>query len=76
MLFSALPGVKVTPRIQSRRPGEKTSMFCHVIGEPFPEVNIIFQRVRVYGVLSLTTVYTFIGGLVEKRGTFKIGHGT
>lgn len=37
--IAAVPEVKVTPRIQSRRPGEKTSMFCHVIGEPFPEVN-------------------------------------
>ncbi|KAF0767973.1 follistatin-related protein 5 isoform X2 [Aphis craccivora] len=39
-----LPEVKVTPRIQSRRPGEKTSMFCHVIGEPFPE-NILCPKV-------------------------------
>lgn len=38
--FKALPEVKVMPRIQSRRPGEKTSMFCHVIGEPFPEVSM------------------------------------
>ncbi|XP_014246799.1 follistatin-related protein 5-like isoform X2 [Cimex lectularius] len=34
-----IPEVKVTPRIQSRRPGEEASMFCHVIGEPFPKVE-------------------------------------
>lgn len=37
-LFSAIPDVRVTPRIQSRRPGEEAAMFCHVIGEPFPKV--------------------------------------
>ena len=31
--------MKVTPRIQSRRPGEEASMFCYVIGEPFPKVE-------------------------------------
>lgn len=36
--FSAIPDVRVTPRIQSRRPGEEAAMFCHVIGEPFPKV--------------------------------------
>lgn len=46
--FLALPEVKVTPRIQSRRPGEKTSMFCHVIGEPFPEVSVTPSRLRQY----------------------------
>ncbi|XP_049811271.1 follistatin-related protein 5-like isoform X1 [Schistocerca nitens] len=34
-----IPEVKVTPRIQSRRPGEDASMFCHVVGEPFPKVE-------------------------------------
>lgn len=34
-----IPEVKVTPRIQSRRPGKDASMFCHVIGEPFPKVE-------------------------------------
>ncbi|KAF6205139.1 hypothetical protein GE061_019306 [Apolygus lucorum] len=34
-----IPEVKVTPKIQSRRPGEEASMFCHVIGEPFPKVE-------------------------------------
>lgn len=34
-----IPEVKVTPRIQSRRPGEDVSMFCHVVGEPFPKVE-------------------------------------
>ena len=38
--FTAIPEVRVTPRIQSRRPGEEASMFCHVIGEPFPKVII------------------------------------
>lgn len=37
-LFPAIPDVRVTPRIQSRRPGEEAAMFCHVIGEPFPKV--------------------------------------
>jgi hypothetical protein len=39
-LFPAVPEVKVTPRIQSRRPGKDASMFCHVIGEPFPKVSL------------------------------------
>ncbi|CAG2067962.1 unnamed protein product, partial [Timema podura] len=37
----AIPEVKVTPRIQSRRPGEESSMFCHVIGEPFPKYELV-----------------------------------
>nr|CAD7198305.1 unnamed protein product [Timema douglasi] len=36
-----IPEVKVTPRIQSRRPGEESSMFCHVIGEPFPKYELV-----------------------------------
>lgn len=40
MSFSAaVPEVKVTPKIQSKRPGEESSMFCHVVGEPFPKVE-------------------------------------
>ncbi|XP_046405288.1 follistatin-related protein 5-like isoform X4 [Ischnura elegans] len=42
MAFSKLytiPEVKVTPKIQSRRPGEEAAMFCHVVGEPFPKVE-------------------------------------
>lgn len=35
----ATPKVKVTPRIQSRRPAEEAVMFCHVVGEPFPKVR-------------------------------------
>ncbi|XP_046405287.1 follistatin-related protein 5-like isoform X3 [Ischnura elegans] len=34
-----IPEVKVTPKIQSRRPGEEAAMFCHVVGEPFPKVE-------------------------------------
>lgn len=37
--FTAVPEVHVTPRIQSKRPGEDASMFCHVAGEPFPKVS-------------------------------------
>ncbi|PSN35663.1 hypothetical protein C0J52_24847 [Blattella germanica] len=37
--YTSIPEVKVTPRIQSRRPGEEASMFCYVIGEPFPKVE-------------------------------------
>lgn len=60
----ALPEVKVTPRIQSRRPGEKTSMFCHVIGEPFPEVRAIFfviylrERWRGFNTSFVPTYFT------------------
>nr|CAD7405746.1 unnamed protein product [Timema cristinae] len=39
-----IPEVKVTPRIQSRRPGEESSMFCHVIGEPFPKITSVTGR--------------------------------
>lgn len=34
-----VPEVHVTPRIQSKRPGEEATMFCHVAGEPFPKVE-------------------------------------
>ncbi|XP_037025567.1 follistatin-related protein 5-like isoform X2 [Bradysia coprophila] len=34
-----VPEVHVIPRLQSRRPGETSEMFCHVSGEPFPVVN-------------------------------------
>lgn len=27
------------PRLQSRRPGETSEMFCHASGEPFPVVT-------------------------------------
>ncbi|KAI4470266.1 follistatin-related [Holotrichia oblita] len=37
--FSAVPEVHVTPRIQSKRPGEDAVMYCHVAGEPFPKVE-------------------------------------
>jgi hypothetical protein len=33
-----VPEVRVTPRIQSRRPGEDAAMLCHVVGQPFPKV--------------------------------------
>uniref|UniRef100_A0A1Y1K1I9 Follistatin-related protein 5 n=2 Tax=Photinus pyralis TaxID=7054 RepID=A0A1Y1K1I9_PHOPY len=34
-----IPEVHVTPRIQSKRPGEDATMYCHVAGEPFPKVE-------------------------------------
>lgn len=36
--FPAVPEVHVTPRLQSKRPGEDATMLCHVAGEPFPKV--------------------------------------
>ncbi|KAF7266636.1 hypothetical protein GWI33_020131 [Rhynchophorus ferrugineus] len=33
------PEVHVMPKIQSKRPGEDAQMFCHVAGEPFPQVQ-------------------------------------
>ena len=47
-LFTAIPEVKVTPRIQSRRPGKDASMFCHVIGEPFPKVRVEERKCNVF----------------------------
>ncbi|CAB0037197.1 unnamed protein product [Trichogramma brassicae] len=35
----AIPEVRVTPRLQSKRPGEEASMRCHVVGEPLPRVE-------------------------------------
>lgn len=35
----AVPEVHVTPRIQSKRPNEDATMYCHVAGEPFPKVE-------------------------------------
>jgi len=57
-----LPEVKVTPRIQSRRPGEKTSMFCHVIGEPFPEVH---THIHIY--LFINTEWPRLIGTFEEN---------
>ncbi|XP_057664949.1 follistatin-related protein 5-like [Diorhabda carinulata] len=34
-----VPEVHVTPRLQSKRPGEDALMLCHVAGEPFPKVE-------------------------------------
>ena len=36
---TAIPQVHVTPRIQSRRPGEDSLMKCHAVGVPFPKVR-------------------------------------
>jgi len=47
-LFTAIPEVKVTPRIQSRRPGKDASMFCHVIGEPFPKVSVQERKYNIF----------------------------
>ncbi|KAL5232841.1 hypothetical protein ACI65C_000251 [Semiaphis heraclei] len=58
-----LPEVKVTPRIQSRRPGEKTSMFCHVIGEPFPEVVWLKNEERLK--LDMVHKYRVVGNGTE-----------
>lgn len=35
----AIPEVRVTPRLQSKRPGEEATMSCHVVGEPLPRVE-------------------------------------
>ncbi|XP_050531611.1 follistatin-related protein 5-like [Daktulosphaira vitifoliae] len=58
-----IPEVKVTPRIQSRRPSEKTSMFCHVIGEPFPEVVWLKNEDRLK--LDLVHKYQVVGNGTE-----------
>lgn len=34
-----IPQVRVTPRIQTRRPGDDSLMKCHAIGVPFPKVE-------------------------------------
>jgi len=34
-----MPEVHVMPKIQSKKPGEDAHMFCHVSGEPFPQVK-------------------------------------
>ena len=41
--FQAVPQVRVTPRIQSRKPGEESQMKCHAIGEPLPKVSRTFN---------------------------------
>ncbi|XP_034244832.1 follistatin-related protein 5-like [Thrips palmi] len=33
------PTVTVEPRVQTRQPGEDAVVFCHVTGEPFPQVQ-------------------------------------
>ncbi|XP_050437468.1 follistatin-related protein 5-like [Adelges cooleyi] len=58
-----LPEVKVMPKIQSRKPGERTSMFCHVIGEPFPEVVWLKNEERLK--LDLVQKYKEIGNGTE-----------
>lgn len=34
-----MPTVSVEPRVQTRQPGEDAVVFCHVTGEPFPQVQ-------------------------------------
>ncbi|KAL1123314.1 hypothetical protein AAG570_002400 [Ranatra chinensis] len=60
-----IPEVKVTPRIQSRRPGEEASMFCHVIGEPFPKVEWLKNDEPLK--LSAENKYVLIGNGTELR---------
>ncbi|KAJ3662655.1 hypothetical protein Zmor_006993 [Zophobas morio] len=44
-----VPEVHVTPRIQSKRPGEDATMLCHVAGEPFPKViTCVISRVECH----------------------------
>ncbi|XP_050305276.1 follistatin-related protein 4-like isoform X2 [Anthonomus grandis grandis] len=39
LLVNTLPEVRVVPKYQSKRPGEDAEMFCHVSGEPMPNVT-------------------------------------
>ncbi|XP_065567373.1 follistatin-related protein 5-like [Artemia franciscana] len=34
-----LPQVRVTPRLQSKKPGDEAKLECHATGEPFPKVE-------------------------------------
>ncbi|XP_073991305.1 follistatin-related protein 5-like isoform X2 [Rhodnius prolixus] len=61
-----IPEVKVTPRIQSRRPGEEASMFCHVIGEPFPKVEWL-KNDEPLKLLQGNNKYILIGNGTELR---------
>lgn len=60
-----IPEVKVTPRIQSRRPGEDASMFCHVIGEPFPKVEWLKNDELLR--LELIRKYDIVGNGTELK---------
>ncbi|KAG8276434.1 Follistatin- protein 5 [Homalodisca vitripennis] len=60
-----IPEVKVTPRIQSRRPGEEAAMFCHVIGEPFPKVEWLKNDEPLK--LDFPHKYSIIGNGTELR---------
>lgn len=61
-----IPEVKVTPKIQSRRPGEEASMFCHVIGEPFPKVEWL-KNDEPLKLIPASNKYTLIGNGTELR---------
>ncbi|XP_014287301.1 follistatin-related protein 5 isoform X2 [Halyomorpha halys] len=61
-----IPEVKVTPKIQSRRPGEEASMFCHVIGEPFPKVEWL-KNDEPLKLNSAANKYILIGNGTELR---------
>ena len=39
VFFKALPQVRVTPRLQSKKPGDEAKLECHATGEPFPKVS-------------------------------------
>lgn len=54
-----IPEVRVTPRIQSKRPGEDATMYCHVVGEPFPKVEWLKNDEKLH--LEVPHKYTIVG---------------
>nr|XP_018913078.1 PREDICTED: follistatin-related protein 5-like isoform X1 [Bemisia tabaci] len=60
-----VPQVKVTPKIQSRRPGEVASMLCHVVGEPFPKVDWLKNKEPLR--LDSPRKYEVVGNGTELR---------
>ena len=60
---AAIPQVRVTPRIQSRRPGEDSLMKCHAVGVPFPKVRSFFLSLYLYPHVSLSLFLFFFRSL-------------
>ncbi|KAL1494445.1 hypothetical protein ABEB36_010043 [Hypothenemus hampei] len=56
----SLPEVRVMPKIQSKRPGEDAEMYCHVSGEPFPQVEWL-KNDEILRIEENSGKYQFIG---------------
>ncbi|KAJ8674779.1 hypothetical protein QAD02_010565, partial [Eretmocerus hayati] len=70
-----IPEVRVTPRLQSKRPGEEATMRCHVVGEPLPRVEWLKNDEPLHQVPTSIGAQTHLG-LSQQRKYDIVGNGT